>query len=87
MFSGAYENDYAARFTSNDLGCCAALVGLGFELVGIDRTNPKRVLFVFPDNAQVRDTARQYWSGELSMGAKAYFDTIRSLKARLYSGQ
>jgi hypothetical protein len=87
MFSGAYENDNLPRFTSNDLGCCAALVGLGFELAGIDRINPKRVLFVFSDSAQVRDAARQYWNGELALSAKAYFDTIRSLKARLYSGQ
>jgi hypothetical protein len=72
-------------FYTYDLGASAALVHLGFELVSLDKENPKKVQFIFRRDPLIEEALREYWSDKLSVGARGFFDTIKMLKNRLYS--
>lgn len=68
-----------------DLGASAALVCAGFELVDVDKRNPRKALFIFQRADGIEDVVDKYWSNRLETKARAFFDTIKMLKNRLYS--
>lgn len=74
-----------ALFSTSDLGCSAALISTGFELVDLDKANPRKVLFIFEKRIGIEETVNEYWSGKLQLNARGLFDNIKMLKNRLYS--
>ena len=78
-------DDPAFVWTTYDLGCSAALVCAGFELLNLDKVNPRKALFVFRKQDGIEDVVDAYWSDRLEVKARAYFDTVKMLKNRLYS--
>jgi len=68
-------------YNCTDLGLCAFLVTLKFELVNIDKTNPKRASFIFPESDSLQQVIKQYWPSQ----ERLFFDNLKSLKSRLYS--
>lgn len=68
-----------------DLGASAALVCAGFELIGVDKQNPRKALFIFQRADGIEDVVDRYWSDRLDGKLRKYFDTVKSLKNRLYS--
>lgn len=76
----------AQQYPTSDLGCATALVVVGIELISLDRSNPRRVVFVFSNTSQLSARVEAYWSGRLSVDAKAYFEALKWLKARVYNG-
>ena len=77
--------DRAKTFGTHDMGVAAALIALGYEIISLDKTNPKKVLFVFQRLKNIEETASLYWSNKLKIKAQSFFDAIRALKNRLYS--
>lgn len=81
------NNTVAAQYTTTDLGSAAALLAAGFALQKLDReTNPGRAYFVFEDSPKLRTALDDYWSGGLMVDAKAYFESSKWLKSRIYNG-
>ena len=80
--SQSQNNDY---FHSFDLGCCAALVSVGYELVSLDKSNPKKVRFVFRKSPQIDDVVQEYWNDSLMVNAQAFFNAVKRLKNQIYS--
>ncbi|QQR77474.1 MAG: hypothetical protein IPJ67_05120 [Candidatus Moraniibacteriota bacterium] len=78
-------DDKEHYFYSHDLGGSAALVHLGFELVSLNRENPRKVQFIFRRDPLIEDALKEYWADKLSLGARGFFDTIKMLKNRIYS--
>lgn len=72
-------------FSTFDLGCSAALISVGFNLVSLDKQNPRRVLFVFGIKVGIDETVNDYFSGRLQVDARTLFDNIKMLKNRIYS--
>lgn len=72
-------------YTSYDLGCSAALVTAGFVLDTLDKTNPRKVQFIFYREAGVKKVVDEYWADRLEVKARAFFDNIKMLKNRIYS--
>ena len=72
-------------FSTYDLGCSAALVCVGNELKGLDRQDSRKASFVFYRTSDIDKQANAYWQDTLMVPARAYFDTIKMLKNRLYS--
>ncbi|MEK7570107.1 MAG: DUF5659 domain-containing protein [Patescibacteria group bacterium] len=63
----------------------AYLLNEGLELVNIDRTNPKRALFVFIDRQEREGLVQNYNFGQTAMvDARKYALILRELKAKLY---
>jgi len=78
-------NNPLVVFTTFDLGAAAALVHMGFILLTLDRSNPKKIKFVFQKDKQIEESIREYWADTLLIGARGFFDTIKMLKNRIYS--
>jgi len=78
------ENDH---FIISDLGCAAALLTADFELLSLDRENPRRVKFVFRREAEIEKVADDFWNGCLKQKSRQFWDNIKNLKNRLYSGE
>jgi len=72
-------------WTTYDLGVSTALLCAGFELVGIEKSNPRKALFLFKKEARIEDVANQYFADRLEVKARSYFDHLKALKNKLYS--
>jgi hypothetical protein len=79
--SGDQIND----FLTFDLGCSAALISAGFELISLDKQNPRKVLFVFGKKVGIEEAINDYFSDKLKVSARTLFDNIKMLKNRIYS--
>lgn len=74
-------------FDSSDLGCCAALITAGYELQNIDNTNIRKVVFIFDYSKAIAEAAEKFWSDNLMVSARRYFENIKMLKSRIYGSR
>jgi len=72
-------------YPTNDMGCAAALMSCQHKLIHLDRSNPRKVLFIFQKKERIEEIANAYFSDTLTVKARRYFDSIKALKSRLYS--
>ncbi|PIR12771.1 hypothetical protein COV49_04315 [Candidatus Falkowbacteria bacterium CG11_big_fil_rev_8_21_14_0_20_39_10] len=78
-------DDPAYVFTTYDLGCSTALLCVDFKLLSIEKTNPKKALFVFRRKVGIEETANSYFADRLEVKARSFFDHLKALKNKLYS--
>ncbi len=78
-------DDPSFVFTTYDMGCSAALLCAGFELLSLNKEQPHKSLFVFRRADGIEDVVDGYWSDRLEVKARSFFDSIKALKNRLYS--
>jgi hypothetical protein len=78
-------NDPSMVFTTYDLGVSTALLCAGFELLSLDKENPRKALFVFKKVNSIEDVANRYFSDRLEVKARSFFDHLKALKNKLYS--
>lgn len=82
------KSDYNLNYLeSSELSLSAALMCLGFTLDSLDKTNPKRIIFIFKRNENLDLAARKFWERQLLVEPLAFFETQRYLKSRIYGGQ
>lgn len=62
----------------------ACVLSLLFTLRSIDRSNPKRALFVFDLSPELELTLTSYWEGSLKVEPQVFFNQLKVLKSRLY---
>lgn len=78
-------DDQTNYFYTFDLGCSAALISAGFELVSLDKTNVRKVQFIFRREVGIEKVVDDYWADRLEVKARAFFDNVKMLKNRIYS--
>jgi hypothetical protein len=83
--SDALPNDPTAVFTTYDLGVSTALLCVDFELLSVDKENPRKALFIFKKANGIEDVANRYFSDKLEVKARSFFDHLKALKNKLYS--
>lgn len=73
-------------FSTSDLALASA-IALYFPIETIDRTqNPYKAQFVFKKaDDELDKLIDAYWHGEMRVEPQAYFNSLKSIKARLYS--
>lgn len=75
-------NEY---FSTSDLALAGA-IALFYPLEAIDKTqDPYKAQFLFKKDNQLDQLIESYWRGEMRIEPQAYFNTLKSIKARLYS--
>jgi len=79
--------NYIGFYSTYDLGCSSALVNSGFELVSLNKSNPKKVQFIFQRKDGIEKIVDDYFSNRLELKARGFFDDIKSIKNRLYSSE
>ena len=72
-------------FTTFDLGLASAIVSCGFDLQEIDRTDPRKALFVFPSSPKIDQLNADYCGSRLPVDARTFFNNTKMLKSQLYS--
>lgn len=73
-------------FETNDLSIATTL-SLFFPIENIDKTNPRKALFIFDRRKELDDLIDRYWKKELLIEPRAYFDNLKALKARIYGNE
>ena len=72
-------------YNTFDLGCCSALVSKNFNLISLNKENPKKVQFIFQREKGIEKVVDEYWSNQLEVKARTFFDNTKMLKNRIYS--
>jgi hypothetical protein len=68
----------------SDLGLAASLAASGFVVDRVDKSNPRRVIFIFEASDALKDCVDLFWAGKLLLSATTLLEQIRLLKARIY---
>lgn len=68
-----------------DLGCTAALITGRCNLINLDRTNPKRIGFIFEYTDSFKSSLNNYWSNHFEVDARTLVENMKMLKTRIYS--
>ncbi len=75
-------------YETSDLGIASALCCLGFQVVRLNRENPRRVIFFIEgDFERIEAIILQYWDGTLRISPVALFAQQKILKSRIYEGR
>lgn len=72
-------------FTNYDIGVSTALLCAGFELLSVEKSNPKKALFIFRKKTGIEETANKYFADRLEVKARSFFDHLKAMKNKLYS--
>lgn len=73
-------------FYVSDLGLATTL-SLHFPIKTIDRSNPRRVVFVFDQTDDLNDFVNRYWRNEIVVEPQTFTNQIKNIKTRIYSGE
>jgi hypothetical protein len=79
------NNSDSDVFTTYDLGLATALLTVGYKLENLDRSNGRRVLFIFEHKTGIEITSNRFFSDDLKVKARSYFDNLKAIKTKLYS--
>ena len=72
-------------FSTFDLGLANTLTTLKYELIKLDKTDPKKVRFIFKETKDIEQTMLKYWNNEITVPALTFFNNLKTLKNRIYS--
>lgn len=73
--------------TTYDLGISSALLSANFELISMDKTNPKKVQFIFRRETGIEKVVDDYFADKLKIKARTFFDNIKAIKNKMYSNE
>ena len=73
-------------YVTSDLGLASALSCIGYKILELDRSDPRRIIFRFNGEKQdLEKAAREYWDGSLRLPPALLFTHQKQLKGRLYA--
>ena len=78
-------NSNDSFYYNYDLGIATALLCADFELLSVDKTNPRKALFIFKREDGIEEVVNQYFSNRLNVKGRLFFDNLKALKNKLYS--
>ncbi len=78
------NHEQNSLYSTSDMSL-AAVLSLQFPIITVDRSNPRKALFFFSDTQQLQKITKKFWDNTLSVEPKAYFQSIKLLKSRIYS--
>ncbi len=73
-------------YKTADLSLVTTL-SLFFPVRTIDRSNPRKVLFVFDLTDELNDFIDKYWRSEIVVEPQTFTNQIKNIKTRIYSGE
>lgn len=74
------------EFSTFDLGLATVLVTLSYELLRLDKSNPKKVSFIFKNDENIEQVMTDYFNDKIKLPAQTLFNNQKNLKNRIYSG-
>ncbi len=77
------NNEY---YQTSDFCLATTLVALGFQIISMDRSNPKRVNFNFSNCKNLQNKIYQYWEKQIRVSPLDFYYAQKKLKSLLYMG-
>ncbi len=74
------------KFSTSDLGLATVLLTLGHKLLELDKSNVKRVRFVFEREENTEKVMSDYFNDKIKLPAQTLLNNHKNLKNRIYSG-
>jgi len=74
----------STHYLTSDLALVTTL-SLKFPIEDIDRSNPRKAVFVFRRCPELEDLADQFFSNQLQVSPQVFFNQLRDVKNRLYA--
>lgn len=72
-------------FNTPDMTLAATLLCYGYVLDSIDKNNPKKCLFNVKKDKELDSLVEKFWNGQLEVEPIKFWNTIKSIKSRLYN--
>lgn len=63
----------------------ASAINIFHPLFDVDKTNPKESVFIFLTTDDIQTIIDSFWNKTLTVTPLDYFQSLREVKARLYS--
>ena len=71
-------------YRSSDFYLCCFLFAKGTVIAGIDKNNPKRVVFSFEKSPELEQWIEDYWQNRAVVNPAVFVAAIKELKQQLY---
>ncbi len=81
------KNKESKPFITADLNLASTLISLNYEILDLDKSNPKKIEFAFSRSPNLIQDINNYWGGSLVINPRILFDSQKMLKCRLYSSE
>ena len=79
------ESQRKKEFSSQDFYLAAFCMVKGLKLIGVEREDPRRILFIFSDTEERKDLIEDFLFGRTMIEPKAFIGAIKELKQLLHS--
>jgi hypothetical protein len=76
--------DYKTHLITSDL-CLASVISMNFPLESLDKTDKRKIKFIFKRSKELDLMVEMYTYGKLKIEPRLFFNQIKELKNRLYS--
>ena len=73
------------NFSTYDLGLATVLITLDYNLIKLDKTNHKKIRFVFEEDKKIEKVMVDYWNDKIKLPALSLFNNQKMLKNRIYT--
>lgn len=73
-----------ATYLTSDLAL-ATTISLTFPIEDIDRSNPRKAVFVFRRSPELEALVDSYFTNQLKVSPQIFFNQLRDVKNRLYA--
>jgi len=70
---------------TSDFTLASTLLCLGFDIIGIDKTNPKRVVFYYRKTSDLEVVIDKFWKDEVKVNPKDFVYSQREIRARIHT--
>lgn len=77
------KSNHDQHFTTSNTALAAYLQSLGYELLDIDRSEPFRCLFFFPDNDGLAEAAHKFELGTALGNIPSFYTSYKRLLKRV----
>lgn len=72
-------------YSTSDFQLAVTLYTLGLKLVDLDKSNPKRFIFIFPDDPRAEEIEGQFFADSLQVNPRTLLVNSKLLKDRMYA--
>ena len=74
-------------YQTSDINLAATLLTLGFDVIGVNPTDPRRVYFILDDSSSnIEAVVQDFWADRIQASPKQLFNNRRDLLTRVREG-
>ena len=72
-------------YSTYDLNLASTLLTIGYKLIELDKSNIKKVKFIFKYEKDIEQSATDFWDDKINLPAQTLFTNQKICKNRIYT--